>query len=65
MLRLERLDPQEQVEALVVHVRERMRRVDRQRRQHRVDLGVEILVEEAVLRIGQLLRVAQPDAVLQ
>ena len=35
------LDPQDQVEALVVQVRERVRRVDRQRREDRVDLAVE------------------------
>ena len=58
------LDPQEQVQALVVDVREGMGRVDRQRRQDRVDLGVEILVEELVLRVGQLLGCAEADAVL-
>ena len=63
-VRLVGLDPQEQVQALVVHVRERMRRVDGQRRQDGVDLGVEIVVEERVLGGGQLLRRAEPDAVL-
>ena len=46
---VERLDPQEQVQALVVDVREGMRRVDGQRRQDRVDLAVEVLVEEGIL----------------
>ena len=46
----DRLDPQDQVEALVVQVRERVRRVDRQRGQDRVDLGIEIVVEVSVLR---------------
>ena len=59
----DRLDPQDQVQALVVQVRERVRRVDRQRRQDGVDLGVEILVEEGVLRVGQLVGVADVDAV--
>ena len=49
LVRLVRLDPHEQVQALVVHVRKRMRRVDGQRGQDGVDLGVEIIVEEGGL----------------
>ena len=44
-MRLVGLDPHQQIEALVVHVRKRMRRVDGQRGQDGVDLGVEIIVE--------------------
>ena len=51
---LERLDPQEQVEALVVNMGERVGRVDRQRREHRVDLGVKKIVEKPVLRVREL-----------
>ena len=47
-----------------MHVREWVCRVDGQRRQDGVDLGVEVLVQEGVLRIGQLLGAAQKDAVL-
>ncbi len=46
------LDPQDQVQALVVQVRERVRRVDRQRREDRVDLAVEVLVEIGVCWSG-------------
>ena len=45
-VRLVGLDPHEQIEALVVHVRKRVRRVDGQRGQDGVDLGVEIVVEK-------------------
>ena len=47
-----------------MQVRERVRRVDRQRGEDRVDLGVEVVVEEGVLGGGQLLGVADADAVL-
>ena len=52
VVRLVGLDPHEQVQALVVHVRKRMRRVDRQRGQDGVDLGVEIVVEISVLGVA-------------
>ena len=49
----DRLDPEDQVEALVVQVRERVRRVDRQGGEDRVDLAVEVLVEVGVLGVGR------------
>ena len=55
----DRLDPQDQVQALVVQVRERVRRVDRQRGQDGVDLAVEVLVEEGVLRRRSARRASQ------
>ncbi len=64
-VRLVRLDAQQQVQALVVHVRERVRRVDRQRGEHRVDLAVEEVIEVGVLIRVQLAGRADPDAVLE
>ena len=61
---VQRLDPQEQVQALVVNVRERMRRVDGQGCQDRVDLAVKIVVEEGILSRCELAGRADPDAVL-
>ena len=63
-MRLAGLDPHEQIEALVVHVRKRMRRVDGQRGQDRVNLGVEIIVEISGLAGRQLLGRADANAVL-
>ena len=47
-----------------MQVRERVRRVDRQRGEDGIDLAVEVLVEEGVLGSRQLLGVADADAVL-
>ena len=60
----QRLDPQQQVQALVVNVRERVSRVDRQRSEHRVDLAVKIVIKKRVLSRSQFVRWADPDAML-
>ena len=64
LLRSDRLDPQDQVEALVVEVRERVRRVDRQRGEDGIDLAVEVGVEVGDLRLAEVFRLADEDAVL-
>ena len=58
------LDPQDQVQALVVEVRERVRRVDRQGGQDGVDLGVEVAVEVGGLLRVEVLGLADQDAAL-
>ena len=51
-----------QVERLVEQVRERMARVDGQRRQHREDLAAEDLAQVPLVGVGQVLEAAEDDA---
>ncbi len=51
-----------EVDALVAEVGERVPRVDRERRQHREDVGAEALVEEGEIGGRQLLRPDDDDA---
>src|SRR5262249_23127678 len=59
----DRLDPKDQVQALVVQVRERVGGVDGQGREDRIDLAIKVAVEIRLLRRRQLLVPADPDAV--
>ena len=58
------LDHDGEVQALVEHLRERARRVERQRAQHRLDFPVEIPLEPCGLRFGPAVRRDEHDAVL-
>ena len=57
------LQPHDEVQRLVEQLRKRMRRVDRQRRQHRVDLRAVIIFHPDQVRLLQLLQLQQADAV--
>ena len=57
------LQPHHQVQRLVQQLRERMRRVNRQRRQHRADLRVVVILHPGQIRRLQLRHLQQPDAV--
>ncbi len=54
---------QRQREAEIGNERERMRRIDRERRQHREDGGQEILLQPVMLLLGHVLRIDDDDAV--
>ncbi len=60
----QRLDPQDDVEALVQEVRKGMRGVDGQGGQDGKNLALEVVVEEGVLVLVELAAVADDDPVL-
>src|SRR5262249_15454091 len=55
---------QRDAEAEIGNERERMRRVDRERRQHREDVIEEVILEPGALRLGEITAVDQDDALL-
>ena len=57
------LQPHDEVQRLVEQLRERMRRVNRQRRQHRADLRVVIILHPGQVRRVQFRQLQQADAV--
>ena len=59
------LDHDGEVQALVEHLRERPRGIERERAQHRLDLAREVGLQPLRLRLGPVLRRDEHDAVLR